>query len=693
MASTDNKLLDLNGLQYFWNEAKKKFVTPALMNGGLNFEYLLTQYYWCPNRPPYDTYQGQPTEPQGIVYLGDNKLAMVVCPYRSHSNDDNTNSVTDGAPLLTDNSEFKIFGGVNQPQYITIDGTFQTSGLGHSNSMSYSPNDKLLFIPVHSYTTIVSGSGASAKYKRWHSKDVKVVDPNDNYGVKYTITVNTDTVVTEIKTKYAKDVTINNVGFVAYDKVNNKLYGWVEDFYLIEIPIPRDSNNKIKTGTSTAKLVCRITKPQVIGGGQQGFAVMDDLVFLVKEYPNLVWVYSISQGKVIRCYSVPEYDCFGHKIRYLEGIDYDPVTKDFYINSFVVTNYWKRREGQYLRACYVHRFNPFTDSPGSFNAFGYYDDTNQQYVYTGFYDSTANSVSNLSVNKWSNPNVKPHQRGYDKYPFGTISEAITALQSGKFPQAYFIYMLNSGLYDEYLTIRNLDVTFNGEAFTVHGMDIQNSHVRFNSKVTLDGANVTNMAPLYINNSKVGFTGYSITVPQDFETSVGWTNKACLYSSGSEVENNDGSDYEYNGNSYTNNDIVLVRSRIKSQSAAKPKSTTKAIRLNNSDWENGYPPEDYSVNLFGSNKGQFTASKLASNDGAAPMGNVQAVVMIKYNSAEHFFTSGVRYKGTKSLDLFTHTPHGVVKTVLNANGTVASTAFEGTKPSAVTEFDTKFIRYV
>jgi len=693
MASTDNKLLDLNGLQYFWNEAKKKFVTPALMNGGLNFEYLLTQYYWCPNRPPYDTYQGQPTEPQGIAYLGDNKLAMVVCPYRSHSNDDNTNSVTAGAPLLTDNSEFKIFGGVNQPQYITIDGTFQTSGLGHSNSMSYSPNDKLLFIPVHSYTTIVSGSGASAKYKRWHSKDIKVVDPNDNYGVKYTITVNTDTVVTEIKTKYAKDVTINNVGFVAYDKVNNKLYGWVEDFYLIEIPIPRDSNNKIKTGTSTAKLVRRITKPQVIGGGQQGFAVMDDLVFLVKEYPNLVWVYSISQDKVVRCYSVPEYDCFGHKIRYLEGIDYDPVTKDFYINSFVVTNYWKRREGQYLRACYVHRFNPFTDSPGSFNAFGYYDDANQQYVYNGFYDSAANSVSNLSVNKWSNPNVKPHQRGYDKYPFGTISEAITALQSGKFPQAYFIYMLNSGLYDEYLTIRNLDVTFNGEAFTVHGMDIQNSHVRFNSKVTLDGANVTNMAPLYINNSKVGFTGYSITVPQDFETSVGWTNKACLYSSGSEVETNDGSVYEYNGNSYTNNDIVLVRSRIKSQSAANTKSTTKAIRLNNSDWENGYPPGAYGVNLFGSNKGQFTASKLVSNDGAAPMGNVQAVVMIKYNSAEHFFTSGVRYKGTTSLNLFTHTPHGVVKTVLNADGTVASTAFEGTQPSAVTEFDTKFIRYV
>ena len=360
------------------------------------------------------------------------------------------------------------------------------------------------------------------------------------------------------------------------------------------------------------------------------------------------------------------------------------------MEHFVVSQYW---DGVLLGDCYFLAVLVFLRFLFGINAFGYYDDANQQYVYKGFYDTAANSVTNLSVNKWSNPNVKPHQRGYDKYPFGTISEAITALQSGKFPQAYFIYMLNSGLYDEYLTIRNLDVTFNGEAFTVHGMDIQNSHVRFNSEVTLDGANVTNMAPLYINNSKVGFTGYSITVPQAFESSVSWTNQACLYSSGSEVENNDGSNYRYNGNSYTNNDIVLVRSRIKSQSGAQTSSTTKAVRLNNSDWENGYPPGAYSVNLFGANKGQFTASKLVSNDGAAPLGNVQAVVMIKYNSAEHFFTSGVRYKGTTSLNLFTHTPHGVVKTVLNADGTVASTAFEGTQPSAVTEFDTKFIRYV
>jgi len=681
-----NKLIDLAGLGYFFDKLKKKYLSPALLNGELNFEYLLTQYYWCPNRPPYDTYQGQPTEPQGIAYLGSNKIVMNVCAYRSHSVPGNTSG---GSPLLTDNTEFKIFSGVNQPQYITVDSTYQTAGLGHANCLTYNPDKNRLYVAVHSYSTISSGSGASAVYEGHNSKQVKVIDPSD-YTVKQTLNINTATVESQIQSRYSKTVTIDSIGFVAYDKIGKKLYGWVDDFYLIEIPLPSSDTGTVSV---TASLVTRIAKPQTIGGGQQGFAVMDDLVFLVKEYPNLVWVYSISQDKVVRCYSVPDYDCFGHKIRYLEGIDYDPVTKDFYISSFVVTNYWKRREGQYLRACYVHRFNPFTDSPGSFNAFGYYDDANQQYVYKGFYDTAANSVLNLSVNKWSHPSVKPHQRGYDKYPFGTISEAITALQSGKFPQAYFIYMLNSGLYDEYLTIRNLDLIFNGEAFTVHGMDIQNSHVHFNSKVTLDGANVTNMAPLYINNSKVAFTGYSITVPQDFESSVGLTNRTCLYSSGSEVENNDGSDYEYNGNSYTNNDIVLFRSRIKSQSAANTSSTAKAIRLNNSDWENGYPPEAYSVNLFGSNKGQFTASKLVSNDGAAPMGNVQAVVMIKYNSEEHFFTSGVRYKGTTSLNLFTHTPHGVVKTVLNADGTVASTAFEGTQPSAVTEFDTKFIRYV
>lgn len=693
MASTDNKLLDLNGLQYFWNEAKKKFVTPALMNGGLNFEYLATQYYWCPNRPEYDTYQGRPTEPQGVAYLGDNKLAMVVCPYRSHSNDDNTNGVTAGAPLLTDNSEFKIFDGVNQPQYITIDGTFQTSGLGHSNSMSYSPNDKLLFIPVHSYTTIVSGSGASAKYKRWHSKDVKVVDPNDNYGVKYTITVNTDTVVTEIKTKYAKDVTINNVGFVAYDKVNNKLYGWVGDFYLIEIPIPRDSNNKIKTGTSTAKLVCRITKPQVIGGGQQGFAVMGDLVFLVKHFPNQVWVFSIAQNKVVRCYTIPDYDCFGHKIDYTEGIDYDPANGDFYLASFVVTSYWERRSSQYLRACYIHRFNPFVDSPGAFNAFGYYDKTAGAYTYTNYYDSSANAVRNLSVIQPAR--ALPHQRGDDHYPFGTINEAITALQSGKFPQAYFIYFLNSGLYDEYVTIANVNCVFNGENITVHGLDIQNSKLKFVNVLTIDGVNVDNAPPLYIHNSKVGFNGFTITgdIEVISDSDPSWPIRALLYAAESEVDCSSGS-YTFNGGSNCQFDISLVRSKFISANPANSvatNSTHKVIRLSSSEWQGARPHTSWALNLIGGIRGSFNANKISG--GSSPYGFVRVAVETINGSDKRGYGSALLYKGSSNgLNAYSVTPYGNVKTTIDSNGNVTATAFDGTpNPSGVT-CSTTFVEY-
>lgn len=695
MASTDNKLLDLNGLQYFWNEAKKKFVTPALMNGGLNFEYLATQYYWCPNRPEYDTYQGKPTEPQGVAYLGNNKLAMVVCPYRNHTGDDNTNNVTAGAPLLADKSEIKIFGGVNQPQYITIDGTFQTAGLGHSNSMTFSPDLNLIFIPVHSYVTVVSGTGVNAKYKRWHSKDIKVVDPTNNYGVKCTITVNTDTVVTEIRNTYSKDVTISNVPFVAYDKIEHKLYGWVGDFYLIEIPIPKDSNGNVISGTSTAHLIRRITRPQTVGGGQQGFAVMGDLVFLVKHFPNQVWVFSLVQDRVVRCYSVPQYDCFGHQINYLEGIDYDPANGDFYIASFTVTSYWQRRTSQYRRACYVHRFNPFKDSPGAFHAFGYYDSQQQAYVYDGYYSADSNAVKNLSVIQPSR--TSPHQRGDDHYPFGTINEAITALQSGKFPQAYFIYFLNSGTYDEYVTISDVNCVFNGEDITVHGMDIQNSRLKFTNAVTVDGANVKNAPPMYIHNSKVGFNGLTISGNIDVksDSDPSWNLRALIYASDSEVDCSPGT-YVFNGGDNTKFDVSLVRSKFiaPSKSSITTNSSNKAIRISSSEWCGATPTDKdnyWSVALLGEVRGGFASGKLTG--GTNPFGFVKAFVQTTDGSDIRGFESGTVYKEPdKAINVFSVTPYGIIKTSITANGSVSSTTFVGTpNPSSVT-CSTTFLKF-
>lgn len=693
MASTGNKLLDLNGLQYFWNEAKTKFVEPALLNGGLNFEYLTTQYYWCPNRPEYDSYQGKPTEPQGVVYLGDNKVVSIACPYRSHSNDDNTNGVTEGAPLLTDKSEFKVFAGINQPQYSTIDATYQISGLGHSNSLSYIPEKNLLLVSVHSYSTILSGSGLTAKYKRWHSKDIKVIDPTNGYQAIATISVNTDTVVTEIHDTYSKDVTISNLPFVAYDKIKKKLYGWVGDFYLIEIPIPTDNQGNIITGQVVAHLVTRITKPQVIGGGQQGLAVMGDFVFLIKNFPNQVWVFSLAQNKIVRCYTIPDYDCFGHKIHYVEGIDYDPDTGDFYLASFVVTSYWQRRKSQYKRACYIHRFNPFKDSPGAFNSFGYYDKTSGTYVYTSYYSADSNAVRNLTVNLPSK--VTPHQRGDDYYPFGTIGEAITALQSGKFPQAYMIYFLSSGLYDEYVTITNVECNFNGENITVHGLDIQNSRIKFNNVVTVDGTNVKNAPPLYIHSSNVGFNGFSLTGNIDIVTDSdpAWALRALLYAAESEVDCSSGS-YTFNGGSNCQFDISLVRSKFISANPAtsvETNSAHKVIRLSNSEWRGGRPEPDWDIRLIGCVRGGFNANKIS--DGDAPYGFLRVAVQTENGDDIRGYGSALLYKGSgNGLVVHSLTPYGTVKTTIDSNGNVTATAFDGTpNPSGVT-CSTTFVEY-
>ena len=665
-----NKLIDLAGLGYFFDKLKKKYLSPALLNGDLYFEYLTTTYWYTTTRPDGadGSYDGKPTEPQGVVYLGDNSIAMGLCAARNGAS----------GPRLTDETAFQIFTGVNKPQYAALAADRRVTNLGHANSMSYDPVSKLLYVAVGTYST-ASGSTITNK----NSKKIEVIQVSGRGAsihmdrqASSVIEVNTS----QLETQIGK--TIDSVEFVSFDKVNRKLYIWVGHHYLAEVNMT----------TKVASYVAKIEEPQKIGGGQQGFAVMGDLVFLVKHFPNQIWVYSISQNKIVRCFNIPDYDCFGHRISYVEDIDYDVDTGNFYIATFTVNNYFKRNAGQCRRACYTYRFNPFTDRPGAWNAFGYM--SNGTEVTTNYYNSEANSKVGISVIPANSSPI--HQRGDDYYPFGTIQEAITALQSGKFPHAYHISLLADNLnkrdFWEYLTIRNIKTFFN-QPFSCLGMDIQNCDIRFVGAVEVKGTFVTNAPPMFIADSKVYFNGYDITVPSDWDVGTADDYKACLRAAYSIVDCNSDATYHYNGGSFTSFDILLNRSTFKSQASGNTDSTTKKVRVLNSEWGVGYPPSAYSLDLRGSNKGQFTANKILAINDNKPTGNVQAVVMIKYNSAEHFFTSGVRYKGTVSLNLFTNTPHGVVKTVLNADGTVDSTTFEGTQPSAVTEFDTKFIRYV
>lgn len=666
-----NKLIDLAGLGYFFDKLKKKYLSPALLNGDLYFEYLTTTYWYTTTRPDGadGSYDGKPTEPQGVVYLGDNSIAMGLCAARNGAN----------GPRLTDETAFQIFTGVNKPQYAALAADRRVTNLGHANSMSYDPVNKLLYVAVGTYST-ASGSTIT----NHNSKKIEVVQVTGSGSsismarqTSSVIEVNTSQLETQIGTA------VNKIEFVSFDKVNRELYIWVASHYLA----------KVDMMTKVASYVAKIEEPQKIGGGQQGFAVMGDLVFLVKHFPNQVWVYSISQNKIVRCFNIPDYDCFGHRISYVEDIDYDVDTGNFYMATFTVNNYFKRNSGQCRRACYTYRFNPFTDRPGAWNAFGYM--SNGTEVTENYYNSEVNAKVGISAIPANSSPI--HQRGDDHFPFGTLQEAITALQSGKFPHAYHISILqdNGGNRDfwEYLTIRNVKTFFN-QPFSCLGMDIQNSDIRFNDAVEVKGTFISNAPPVYIADSKVYFNGYDITVPGGWDTGVSDDFKACLRASCSIVDCNTKATYHYDGGDNTLFDIVLNRTVFNSQSVGNTASSTKKIRLTNSEWGIGYPPEAYTVQLCGANKGMFMAANVVAPTVAVdnPKGNMEAVIMLKYDGSEHYYTSGIRYKNDADIYLFTETGLGTVRTRIDATGVEEGTQFM-TEPSKTYELDTRFLRYV
>lgn len=447
-----------------------------------DMEYLCTDIRTYPTAGDSGEYEKVPTEPQGLVYVGNDN---VVCFYSCGGG-------FNGYPFEDDTVLIREYHFTEQRTNSYIVREKLVSGLMHANACGYNPQTNEI------YVALTGGS----------NKEKTAVNYNTNIAIVDYATFNVKSINT-VDLSGVTNITPNDrIHEIGYDKIRNVLYG-VTGAYVYKIDI----------STWKASLMFTWQREYNYAYVLEGMSVIDNYCYIGTHNPNSIFVYEVNTGNLLKIINIPTVDEDGHILRFPEDFDYDPVSLDFYINIWAgigINNYGGTSQ---WRGCYVFKFNPFKN------------------VITA-HRQTESGMVNLDKTIYVNKNNKSiYQKGSSAYPYTTINEAINAIT---FATTDIFINVASGVYDEYINVQGLNVAFTGNAFTINSMNVNSSVCRFEQPVTLTGDYVTNHTVRLLNSKIMALT---ITVQKGYgdlslfycrgctltsEQSINLTGSGCKY---------------------------------------------------------------------------------------------------------------------------------------------------------------------
>lgn len=469
--------------------------------------------------------QGTPSEPQAIVHIGhDADDNDIVLAFYAPSYETYDGWGLRGEKVLV--KEFKFTPDHQsseklREQYI---GGSDTADVGHVNAGGYNSTDNLVYL---AYCGCYDSNGGT--YVRQYPNASNAIqkftynpyDPDNR-----TDPILTNQVQVSLNSSAWENSSGNatDVGVLSYNK---------ESGVALEEGLYTFTTTVCKVGSNGEKI--EVFKPSEVLGGDyiytkalEGLAVKGDYVYITTHKPNAILVFDCSgitdltanaetrngQVKLVKIYNIPFADEYGHLMRFPEDIDYCVDTGDFFINIWTGLNKVYYGGRSQLRACYVYKFNPFTNVFSAVRS-----------GEAGVQASTdATYVKNYTVNE---PPI--YQKGTEAWPFTTLAEGFYATAQCKDDRILRIRPeTTSGTtttWNEHIKIWGGQITVipqkydaneakwkdNGDELIFNSLELLDGNYRFLNPLTLAGGENNNGETLRIFNSLVDIDGERLKV--------------------------------------------------------------------------------------------------------------------------------------------------------------------------------------